>query len=522
VVETDPTITISTSGLVSSYPATVHYWRSGAAKTATSYGTWSIEVDRGSLVSIDSTLAVSSTERYSTNAATSWTANQTATYAVPYHHQYKTDVSVATAGTGHTDLDATNYVALTYYQFGSAVVSNLFDAQRLNDWVDGGSTASLASLSSGSTSTHRWYCPQTTSWTISSASSHAVMYWDQLKPSISVTTAGVGHTDLDATNCATLAYLQSGSARTLDIFDSQNFNDWVDAGSTASLSGTSSGSTSNHRWYGPEACSRVVSDANSSSVTYYEQFQLTVSVVPSNATSASGSGWYEEGEGVNLVVPDLVHSGGGVRYVFASWSVGGRQVNTRSISVRLDTPQSAEATYITQYYLDVQSVRGNPRGSGWYKSGSEVTISVESPTGTIVRQVFSKWDGDSTANTRDASVLMNGPRTVEALWRTDYTRLYILVTGILLVALVALTVIILALGRQRQKRPQVELAGTTLDVKVPKNETASWQGNANKLSDDTPKKKQSRIRAVAWALLACSAATMVAVIVFLLVSGYLT
>jgi hypothetical protein len=167
LVETNPTITISTTGLVSNYPATVHYWQSGVAKMATTYGVWSSVVDRGSLVSIDNAVAVSSTERYSTNAATSWTANQIATYAVPYHHQFRAGVSVLTAGTSHTDLDATNCAALAYYQFGSAVTFDLFDAQSFNDWVDMGSSASLVNPSSGSTSTHRWYCPGTTSWTVS-------------------------------------------------------------------------------------------------------------------------------------------------------------------------------------------------------------------------------------------------------------------------------------------------------------------------------------------------------------------
>jgi hypothetical protein len=256
-------------------------------------------------------------------------------------------------------------------------------------------------------------------------------------------------------NYATLTYYSFGIAGTSYIFDAESFSDWADVGSTVGLSSLSSGSTSDHRWYAPEASSWVVSDANSGAVTYHEQCQLTVSVVPSDATSASGSGWYDEGENVDLLVPDLVDSGTGVRYVFASWNVDGNRVNARSISVKVDNPQVAEAMYITQYYLDVQSVRGNPQGSGWYDSDSEAAISVESPVGSIVRQVFVKWSGVSSEYVRDLHITVDRPRTVTAEWRTDYTQLYILIAGILLVGLVAAVVIILVLRRQRQARLQM-------------------------------------------------------------------
>jgi len=273
------TMTVETSGLVLSYPATVHFVQAGAPETATTYGTWSDNVDCNSTVSIDNAVAISSTERYGTNAATSWLATATATHSVPYYRQIKTTVSAVAASTGHTDLGITNCATLTYYQSGSAVTFSVFDSHSFNDWVDMGSTVSLPNISSASTSTHRWYCPEITSWTVNDASSRSATYWDQLKPGISVGAAGIDHTDLDSTNSATLTYTRFGIAGASSIFDGQSFNDWVDTGSTASLSSTSTASTPTHRWYAPETTSWVVNDATSRSATYWDQFKLAISTV---------------------------------------------------------------------------------------------------------------------------------------------------------------------------------------------------------------------------------------------------
>jgi hypothetical protein len=275
------TITISTPGLVSTHPATVHYVQAGVPKTATTYGTWSDDVDSNSTVSIDNAVTVSSTERYGTNAATSWLATETATFTVPYYHQFNPAISVAAAGSGHTDLGITNSATLTYYRFGAAGTFNVFDSQSFSDWVDVGSTVSLPSTSTASTAAHRWYCPATASWTVNDASSRSATYWDQFKPGISVVTAGTGHTDLDGTNCATLTYTRFGAAGTSNVFDGQSFNEWVDTGSTASLSIASSASTSTHRWYVSGTSSWAVDDASSRSATYWDQLKPTISVVTS-------------------------------------------------------------------------------------------------------------------------------------------------------------------------------------------------------------------------------------------------
>lgn len=277
------TMTIHTSGLISSNPATVYYSQGGETKTATTHGTWSDSVDWHTTVTIDGTVEVSSTERYGTVAVTSWMVTQTAICVVPYYHQFRPVVSALTAGPGHTDLDSANHAALTYYRYGSAELQSVFDGHDFNDWVDAGSTVSLSNPSSGSTSIHRWYCPGATLWTVNGAGSLFATYWDQFNPVISAVTAGDGHADLDDANCITLTYCQYGSAGTVSVFDAQQFSDWVDRGSVASLSDSSSGSTSNHRWYCPDTTSWTVNGAGSLSATYWDQFRPEVSVMTAGA-----------------------------------------------------------------------------------------------------------------------------------------------------------------------------------------------------------------------------------------------
>jgi len=311
-------VTIATAGLDPSYPATITVVQNGATNNPITYATWSDWADIGSTLTISNPVAVSSTERYHTLDTTSWTVTSPTTHSVTYYQQFKPTISVVTAGIGHTDLDATNYATLTYYRYGSSGTFNVFDAQSYNDWIDIGSTATLSNPSSGSTSTHRWHGPGTTSWVINDDSSRSAVYWEQFKPTISVVTAGIGHTDLDATNYASLTYYRYGSSGTFNVFDAQRYNGWIDAGSAATLSNPSSGSTSTHRWYCPGTASWTIDNATPRGAAYHEQFKVTITpsgldpshavtitVVQNGATNnattfASWSDWADVGSTLSI------------------------------------------------------------------------------------------------------------------------------------------------------------------------------------------------------------------------------
>jgi len=144
-------------------------------------------------------------------------------------------------------------------------------------------------------------------------------------------------------------------------------------------------------------------------------------------------------------VVSSVSGGSGIEYAFNSWDDG-----TKSASRTISHGGAYIANYTTHYYLTVESAYGDPQGEGWYDSGSRATISVTSPQGKIIRQVFTGWSGDFSATTPSASVTMNGPKTITANWRTDYMQLYMIIGGVLvLLGGIAAGVTIMLVRRRR-------------------------------------------------------------------------
>jgi len=108
--------------------------------------------------------------------------------------------------------------------------------------------------------------------------------------------------------------------------------------------------------------------------------------------------------------------------------------NLFTLSSNLSTVSShlKSAIEMFPYQLTVSSAYDSPKGSGWYDPGTNVTFSIETPVGFIVKQIFTNWSGDSNATTPKATIVMDDHHTVIAEWRTDYsqlmsyTRIYIL------------------------------------------------------------------------------------------------
>ena len=105
--------------------------------------------------------------------------------------------------------------------------------------------------------------------------------------------------------------------------------------------------------------------------------------------------------------------------------------------VSMPTRTISEGGEYNLVYLTVESDYGNPQGEGWYMEGTSASVSVTSPQGAIVRDVFSSWSGDSTVTTFNATILMDRAMTVTAQWHKNYVQLYILLAGLLGIALVS-------------------------------------------------------------------------------------
>jgi len=81
-----------------------------------------------------------------------------------------------------------------------------------------------------------------------------------------------------------------------------------------------------------------------------------------------------------------------------------------------------------QYFLSVDSEVGQTIGGGWYDVGATVSVSV---TDNIVtskngkREIFTGWTGDATGTeTTSSPIIIDGPKTVVANWKTQYEVTY--------------------------------------------------------------------------------------------------
>jgi hypothetical protein len=272
-------ITINTSGLVSAHPATIHYVEGGIAKTATTYSTWSGTPDYGSISSIENPVEVPPIEQYYTSDTTSWTVTEPKAYSVTYHHQFKPTISVTTIG---TSLTSTNHATLSYYYNGSPATWQLYDGHSFNIWVDAGSTATLSNISSGSTSTHRWYCPGTTSWVIDDAGVRTATYWEQF--SVIIATKG-----LNSAHPATIIVMQHGAINNPTTY--ATWSDWTDAGSALSISNRMEGGWIGD-WSTDDTTSWTVDSTISAAVGYHRSYVGLYALVGGLAGAAVAIGTF--------------------------------------------------------------------------------------------------------------------------------------------------------------------------------------------------------------------------------------
>jgi len=171
-------------------------------------------------------------------------------------------------------------------------------------------------------------------------------------------------------------------------------------------------------------------------VSVYDKCRVSLKVTPSEVARyarISGDGEYAPDSTVSLSADRVVPGSSGVRYMFVSWIVEGSRYDTEVASVRV-TQRSviAVAEFKVQYELVVKSEFGDPKGAGWYDEGSLATFVVTSPVTVSIsaQQIFERWSGDSAAVSPRSTIVMDGPKTVVAVWRTDNTPLILTVLGV--------------------------------------------------------------------------------------------
>ena len=169
----------------------------------------------------------------------------------------------------------------------------------------------------------------------------------------------------------------------------------------------------------------------SNQFNYATQVYLDVSTDPTGITDVTQPGWYAAGSSASISsVPNELDGPPGVKYKFAEWTVDGTARAGNGFVVVMDAPHKVIAKFDTNFKLTVVSDYGNPQGSGYYKAGETATFSVDSPVGIGIQQVFVQWKGDYSGKDPKASVTMDGPKTVTAVWTTSYFQLYLVIGAI--------------------------------------------------------------------------------------------
>lgn len=205
----------------------------------------------------------------------------------------------------------------------------------------------------------------------------------------------------------------------------------------------------------------VTMDSSKTVIANYQvEYHLKVSTDPPGIAAATGSGWYRPGQTVMVSgVPVSVSGGDGVRYMFEHWTTDGVSVSGSTVEVTTDAPHKVIAHYKTQYLLTVESAYGHIQGDGWHDAGSTATFSVTTPVEVSfgVNEVFERWIGDVDSTSTSATVTMNAPHTVTAVWRTDSTILYATIAigigGAFALGLVLALLVIPRISRARWMRP---------------------------------------------------------------------
>jgi len=149
-------------------------------------------------------------------------------------------------------------------------------------------------------------------------------------------------------------------------------------------------------------------------------YQLTID---SEHGNVEGAGFHRVGSNVTISVHSPKIGEPGVRYVFTGWT-GDIVSNATTTNITINKPQLiVTANWKKQYHLTVNSPFGNPQGEGWYDMDSTASYSVSSPDGFLVIHRFKHWVDDSTSSSNNLTILVDAPKTVTAIWETDYSQL---------------------------------------------------------------------------------------------------
>ena len=269
-------------------------------------------------------------------------------------------------------------------------------------------------------SQYQWATP-TSSWSISQVNliPSPIIYYHQYQVTASYSTS-----DGSAPSSSLiLSGTQCGSSYQL-LLTTKSQITWLDANTSWSTPTTVTASLENEQWSSSAGTSGVITGAITINPSYVHQYYLAII---SAYGTPSGGGWYNSRATAYVgLLSGTVSGGAGTQYVFNGWTGGASGSNyVQSNGITMNAAVTATASWITQYYLTVNSTYGTPAGQGWYNSGASESFNISSPVGSAgVRYVFSSWSGSGSGSysgsSASSSVTMNAPINETASWITQY------------------------------------------------------------------------------------------------------
>jgi len=160
---------------------------------------------------------------------------------------------------------------------------------------------------------------------------------------------------------------------------------------------------------------------------------------------------FDMGETHRVSVDTYVYKDDTIRYYCAQDS---ETVNSES---------SLTFSYTPQYYLLVSSPYGKVMGNGWYDTGASARFSVDEslpgPTGADymliswkITYFFDHWTGDSSSTDPSDSLIMDGPKTVAAVWRTEKSSEHTLLLAVIGIIATGTAATLIAISKNRPQK----------------------------------------------------------------------
>jgi hypothetical protein len=167
----------------------------------------------------------------------------------------------------------------------------------------------------------------------------------------------------------------------------------------------------------------TMGSAITETATWEHQYELTV--LSTQGAVIGNNTWFDVGASTTAsAVAGTVAGSTGTQYVFLSWSGAASGTGLTSNAIVMNGPETAIATWTTQYFLTATTAHGTVTGSGWYNAGTTATATLGAatyPGASGVQYAFTNWatDASGVALTSNA-ITMSGPKTASTVWQTQY------------------------------------------------------------------------------------------------------